>query len=372
LIFLFIIGCTIKNPVSDEWFSPFLSNLMIPEAVYLKSDIVYPISVKVSDPQGLDDINTVKYLIYSEGVNTPVLEDTLTDDGKKGDIIPYDGIYYDTLNVSFSNGTPGEYIIKVLAEDYENNLSNTIYDTLYIVDDEKNLPPKIFNPIVPDTLTENTIEDVFLSIQVNEPQGLDDIDSVFFRIYPSFSAIYLYSWKLNDDGVSGDITAGDGIFSFWGNLFYNLRINGEYLIRFQAVDKKGSKSNIIVENFYIQRPNDSPVLLEIDAPDVVGLSAGHFTVSIKVNDLQGPEDIKRVYFNSTKPDGQPAGGNPFYMYDDGDEKHGDNEEGDGWYSLEVEITKQNEPGDYKFEFFAEDQAGVTSKSINHTITVILD
>lgn len=372
IILLLFAGCTVKNPVTEEAVFPFLSDLVIPDTFYLKTDIGYPISVKVSDPQGLEDINSVRYSIFAEGSDVSVFGDTLRDDGKGGDIIPLDGVYFDTLTIAFAEGQAGTYRIEVAAADHDNHLSNTLFDTLAVIDEEKNFPPTLYDPVIPDTLTEESLEEVFISIRASDPQGLEDIDTVFFYIYPSFSPVPLYSWTLWDRGTSGDAAAGDGIFSFWGNLVYALRINGDYFIRFQAVDKSGLKSSAVVGNLTVMRPNDPPVLTELVVPDVVARSAGYFTINIKVEDPQGPEDVKKVYFNSTKPDGSSAKDNPFRMYDDGEEGHGDEEADDGWYSLKLEITKRNEPGDYRFEFFAEDQSGELSQPIAHTITVIID
>lgn len=371
IILILVSKCTIKNPVTEEFLSPFLSNLVAPDTLYLKTDIGYPISVKVSDPQGWEDIKTVKYSIFSKEGSVLLLADTLNDDGKGGDIIPRDGIFYDVMTTDFAGNKSGDYRIEVVAEDYDSNTSNTLFDTLAVVDNEKNFPPTLYDPVFPDTLTEESVEDVFLSIRADDPQGLGDIDTVFLQIYPAFSPVPLFSSTLIDNGNPPDIEAGDGIFSFWRNLFYDLRISGDYFIRFQAVDKSGLKSPAVVVQFTVIRPNDPPVISEIDAREVVSLSEGHFTISIKVDDFQGIEDIKKVYFNSTKPDGTPAEANPFRMYDDGEEKHGDETAGDGWYSLEVEITNQNEPGTYKFEFFAEDQSGAVSQSVIHNISVII-
>jgi len=355
-LLVFFFQCTVKDPLLNETFSPWISNLSIPEVIYLQTEMDYPISVRVFDPQGLENIKLVQWSLFSIDGTDPILQDTLKDDGKAGDIIVRDGFYFGHLKSSFGENQTGFYIIQVMAYDEEGYESNGLVDTLEVVDSVKNSPPTLFQPSIPDTLTESNIISVTFSIKVSDPQGLQDIDSVFFQLYPVFNPAPLFSGRLLDNGMKSDVQAGDSIFSFWSNLYYMVRIGGDYLIRFQATDRSGERSRGLVLPLYVNRPNDPPVILEINAPDIVGLSEGHFTVTIHVEDPQGLEDIKMVYFNSTKPDGTPATGNPFFMYDDGLEKNGDLEEGDGWYSLEVEISRSNQPGNYQFTFYAEDQS----------------
>ena len=65
--------------------------------------------------------------------------------------------------------------------------------------------------------------------------------------------------------------------------------------------------------------NNPPVITEISAPDTVTIQAQSVTIdlSVHVEDPSGLKDINRVFFNTYRPDGSPAQGNPFTMYDDG-------------------------------------------------------
>ncbi|GAF71898.1 unnamed protein product, partial [marine sediment metagenome] len=169
-----------------------------------------------------------------------------------------------------------------------------------------------------------SLADVFLSIRVEDPQGLGDVDSVWFQVYSSTSPVPYLNGELLDNGTEGDAVEEDSVFSACLNLEGKLK--------------------------------DPPVLFGIEAPSTISrASADNFLVSVRVMDPQGLGDIKSVYFNTTKPDGSPASGNPFEMFDDG--TSGDIQPGDGIYSLTVSITPQNATGIYRFDFFAEDYSG---------------
>jgi len=115
-------------------------------------------------------------------------------------------------------------------------------------------------------------------------------------------------------------------------------------------------------------PNQPPVLSELTAPDSVSRrNSETILLSVRVTDPQGQADIRRVYFNSFKPDGTPGSGNPFSMYDDG--TNGDVIPGDGLYSRGIMISVSNALGNYRFDFHAEDRAGSASDALTHVIKV---
>lgn len=126
-----------------------------------------------------------------------------------------------------------------------------------VIDPVQNIPPIIRNLQAPDTLSLHPTDTlkVFLRVEVYDPDGYDDIKSVFFNSYlpdgsPSRSnPIYLF-----DDGnlqVNGDLVARDGIFSRIIILPPNTP-KGTYRFDFQAVDKKNEVSNIISHNIVVK------------------------------------------------------------------------------------------------------------------------
>ncbi len=323
ILFILLAGCAVKNPVKDKRVAPVLSNLTLPDTLYLRSGVKYPVSIRVSDPQGLEDISVVKAFLLPQTDGLAVWEDTLKDHGTGCDIIPDDGVFSGFLETD-STINPGIYRLGVVAEDCSHHLSDTLFAFITAVDEKMDFSPFLQNPVVPDTLKSGFMGDVFLSVQASDPQGLEDIDSVRVEVYPPLSPVPYFTGLLLDDGTGADIEASDSIFA--------ARINLEDKLK------------------------DPPVLSNLTAPDTVSRSAGKpIVLSIQVTDPQGLSDIKSVHFNTTKPDGTPADGNPFFMYDDGDkENHGDETAGDGIYSLIIIITPQNAKGEYRFDFMAED------------------
>ena len=366
---ILLIGCSVKNPAVDKALAPMLSDLMVTGSVYLRSDDQYPISVRVVDPQGWGDIRIVRYFIFPPGNNVSVGEGELKDDGSGGDIIYGDGIFFDSLSVDFAGGQAGEYRLGVVAEDWADHSSDTLFAEIIVFDDQQNHPPVLSNPVVPDTLTEETLGNVILSIRAVDPQGLGDIDTVTLQIYPPWSPVYTFQSFLRDDGSPGDVEAGDSIFSFQGDMRDHMKRRGDYSLRFQAIDKGGLRSYPVVVISYVFLANEPPVLSNLVAPTEVSRSSSpSVLLAVQVTDPQGLSDVKSVYFNTTKPDGTPSTGNPFSMFDNG--TAGDADAGDGVYSLTIYITPQNDKGNYRFDFLAEDYSGAVSDTLRHIITVV--
>lgn len=126
-----------------------------------------------------------------------------------------------------------------------------------VIDPVQNIPPIIKNLQAPDTLNLHPTDTlkVYLRVEVYDPDGYEDIKSVFFNSYlpdgsPSRSnPIYLF-----DDGnfqTSGDLVARDGIFSRIIILPPNTT-KGTYRFDFQAIDKKNEASNIISHNIVVR------------------------------------------------------------------------------------------------------------------------
>ncbi len=369
LFSLFFSECRIRYPTSDESVVPVLSNLKIAKTLYLRSNIDYSLSVDVSDPQGLNDIETVTGFLYALHESVSLQQDTLQDQGIEGDIIPGDGRFFGRFTVDFAEGQAGQYRIEVIAIDRSDHQSNVLSDTLTVVDDQKNFPPILSYPFITDTLTETSLKNVFISVQVEDAFGQEDIDSVFFQIYPSFNLSFFLHQTLRDDGLNGDAIADDGIYSFFGDLSDTLKTIGTHLIRYQAIDQAGLISQSLVLYFYIDGTNGPPVLFQLSMPDSVSrYSVLPFLISVRADDPQGLADVKKVYFNMIYPDGMPFEYNPVPLYDDGN--YGDQIPGDGLFSISVSMSSQTDKGIYQFRFFAEDYAKAISDSLTHQLTVV--
>lgn len=130
-------------------------------------------------------------------------------------------------------------------------------DYTEVIDPVQNVPPIVRNLQAPSVLNLHPTDTlkIILSIEAYDPDGREDIKSVFFNSFlpdgsPSRSnPIYLY-----DDGnyqANGDQQANDGIYSRIIILPPNTP-KGTYRFEFQAIDKKNESSNIISHNLVVQ------------------------------------------------------------------------------------------------------------------------
>ncbi len=148
---------------------------------------------------------------------------------------------------------------------------------------------------------------------------------------------------------------------------------GDYRVEVNGVDGGGLSTNTAISKLKLFYGSGPPVLSDLSAPDTITRpQSGKLlvTLSVRVTDPSGPQDIKIVFFNTFLPDGRPSSGNPFEMYDSGSSDDGDEIAGDGIYSTKIELLPDTEPGPYRFEFRAVDYSNLSSNVITHTIIVL--
>jgi len=370
ILLLILTQCTMKDPVKPVTGEvPILGTFNTPDSVLLADLSQTRISIRVTDPQGYDDIQSVCLTITES--NSEIAQDTLTDDGLAGDIIPHDGIFSLPLNPQHFQERAGTYRLILQAFDVDGHESDTLSAVFHVLSGDLNHPPNLTEPVLPDTLIRQMLPQVFFSVHVTDEEGFTDVDSVWCDLYLPRSPAPFKRIRLKDDGASGDAAASDGIFSLEIDLSSEIRIPGDYLVRIQASDHAGALSPALVETIIVSLPNEPPVLSNLNAPAVVSRNLGEpFAISIEVDDPQGLDDIERVYFNVTKPDGEPSGGNPFRMYDDGDTvENGDEIAGDGIFTILIVISPSNDAGTYQFDFYAEDRGDARSDVLTHFLEV---
>jgi len=359
-------NCDIRNPVEETYFYPEIDHITSPQSVALQGEMVYYIYVAVSDPQGLEDIASVQFALEdsAEAIH-------MKDDGQNGDLIPHDGLYTVGFLPDLFSDQPGYYQFQIIVEDHEGNTANASSDTIRVEDILPDQAPVLLNPDVPDTVASEALTHFAFSIDAVDGQGNDDIDSLIYQIYPPLSTKPIYEGILFDNGTCGDAIAGDSIFSMSADFSDTLRGLGPHQIRFQAKDIHGNQSMPVVVSFFIAGINDAPVLSNLDAPLFINrLDPTPVVITVHVTDPQGLADVRKVYFNSTKPNGFPARGNPFILRDDGNKDWGDEKAGDGIYSIAVVISSDNELGTYTFTFYAQDLASDLSDPQPHHLAVI--
>ena len=105
-----------------------------------------------------------------------------------------------------------------------------------------------------------------------------------------------------------------------------------------------------------------------------------FLITVRIDDDQTLLDVNDVKLEWKKPDGTYSLNSPFDLYDNGlpwnedftgwdDGWRGDENAGDGIYSI-TGIFDPNQPlGDYELTFYARDFSGNTSERITRIITL---
>ncbi len=188
--------------------------------------------------------------------------------------------------------------------------------------------------------------------------------------------------QLADDGFPPDQLAGDRIYSGRFSVPGTSLVVGTYYCQIDARSSDGYSGNQYILPLSVYRQaNRPPILSNASAPDTVSLGGRpfqEFAVTVKAWDPDGQSDIAKVFFNSYKPDGSAASGNPFQMYDDGGEvvlyppdiTSGDMVKGDSVYTLTVKVDTTNAKGQYRFEFMAADRSSAFSDTLVRFIQVV--
>jgi hypothetical protein len=366
---LIVPGCEVRDPVSDEGVTPVLSRASVPDSLRLGDPEGIAVSVRVDDPQGPDNIAQVCCLIFSqERPASPIHEILLLDNGTMADLLPSDGFYTGRIVGPHLAGVPGAYTLGFLAADRDGNSADTLFVPFRAVAGVSPERPVLSRCAVPDTIGPDERSAVNLRVSVTDPDGPADVDSVYCDVYTPYATVPAGRITL---AASAELfaTAGAAEYSAIADMTALLTGSGIHRFRFCARDKSGLESVPVVLEAAVVLPNDPPVLSDAVVPDTVDReSSAPILLSLRVTDPQGASDIRRVYFNTTKPNGAPSSGNPFLMTDDG--ASGDAVAADGVYSLQIVISASNTLGNYRFDFYAEDNAGATAGPLSRVITVI--
>jgi len=209
--------------------------------------------------------------------------------------------------------------------------------------------------------------------------GAGEVDRVDATIALPGGGATLAGVSLHDDGVLPDSTAGDSLYHGALNFQIQRSLVGSFPVEIVAQSSADFFSNMARLVLRVSRLNQAPSLSQLDIPDTLTLGGTTQTILIQVDasDPDGLADIRRVSFNTFKPDDSPSSGNPWAMYDDGGEKvigspdvrSGDLVKGDGTYSLTVALEPTNQTGTYRFDFQAMDRSGALSTTLTHYLTV---
>lgn len=360
-----------SQPTFDP--SPRIIAVQLPEVAYQFPRNPIGIHVRVEDPQGVENVAGVTLTVRRNNAILATL--AMSDDGLNGDILSKDGQFFYPLDSTVTKNQTGQLVFETIATDRDNNASSARLDTLTILPGNENALPVITAVTVPEVIWSDSNYTAQFLATVDDADGIASLDFVRLEIYSAVSPTPSIIQNLRDDGQSGDGAAQDGVFGlrFDPATFKNTRSLFTMILR--AVDRAGSVGPAIVRTVKTDliacQNNRPPVVFDLSAPTTISRSAtpNIYLLAISATDPDSAcaDAVARVFFNSFRPDGTPASGNPFAMRDDGLE--GDLRANDKRYSLRIQITSQNQTGTYRFDFQAQDKNGALSSVVTHIINV---
>ena len=226
--------------------------------------------------------------------------------------------------------------------------------------------PDIYNLQAPDSLIKGLPDTTLIYLSVRDPQGLDEIDSVFFTVNRPDGSTNGLTFYMFDDGVNGgDSIEGDGIYTQGIQSPSTSSQTGDYSFHFSARDNANHLSNTI-DKLINAYEYDNPVIRLVILNQYDSLRE-HLYVSAKVLDAQGRADIERVWvvINSIDPDSLLG---EFDLDDFG--HYGDSTAWDNYFSLDILCSGESGyTGSYHLEFNAVDDDGNSAVMADTTITI---
>ena len=192
----------------------------------------------VSDPQGLLNIDSVTFKAFKTG-RVDSLTGALNDSGINGDIIRGDGRFSALLSHSLTDSGLGSFRFLISAYDFDSNAA----DNFELLLDITNYRPQLSFLSSTDTIAAG--DTIFIEMSVSDSNGLADIRKVTYdALAPDSELVQSPSFFFRDDGLSGDRTAGDGIYSVKQPTTSTVRI-GIWTFFIKAEDFSGVKSDTI-------------------------------------------------------------------------------------------------------------------------------
>ena len=206
----------------------------------------------VIDSSAPGDVARVELTGSAEGKAS--FDTLLYDDGTHGDPAAGDNIYSLAVDRTFGARKQGAYTIKVAAVDRSGQRSPEKSALLVIV----NTAPLLADLTAPAMVQRPATgtSSYLVSVRIDEPQGLQDINRVLLRAYnPDGTGFNNNPFVMYDNGLAldisrwdlgyrGDLTAGDGIYSMTV-IFDAAKPLGVYRLTFTAEDWAGNQSELL-------------------------------------------------------------------------------------------------------------------------------
>lgn len=245
-------------------------------------------------------------------------------------------------------------------------LLSTIFSAFYFScsNPSKSKSPELFNLVCPDSIQKGYPDTSYIFVSARDPQGLDDIDSVYMTVIRPDNTSNGLRFYLFDNGLAGDSSANDGIYTIGIQSPSPSNQSGDYTFRFRAFDKDGNNSP---ELSHVVTAYDwpGPVISRLNVvffPDGID----HLFVAARLFDIDGPGDIDSVWVNLYKDSIDFVG---LYLLNDNGYA-GDSISGDRRYSREIPAAGGNfSPGNYLVRFSAVDLDSHLARDVDTSIYI---
>lgn len=219
--------------------------------------------VNTIDDNGLNDIASVRYSIYSPNGKL-FASGALADNGVFPDAAAGDGKFNSNIDLALPKDIIGTYSVQFSTSDKMGFKSNTFNLPLKITL-STNHSPAISQLVCPDSVrvpnSADSVNLVEISLNVSDQEGLNDVVSVVLTSLRPDSSI-AGTFFLYDDGgnivhsqfglPSGDDAANDGTYSIIVPIFSTTQRNTYRDFVFTARDQSGATSNAITKRILIQ------------------------------------------------------------------------------------------------------------------------
>jgi len=228
-------------------------------------------------------------------------------------------------------------------------------------------PPVLSNLTAPDTVLTGIDQSYIFSVKCDDENGLDDIDSVVFRIEANNGQLIISGIMFDDGNYEdhGDNIPNDGKYGI--RLIPQLP-GGNYRFVVQATDLSNMKSDPLENEFYAVAGiiNHAPEISIYQIPDsVVVDEIVPFVLRVRASDPDSQDYISKVSYQILGPtitemaeEGE--------LNDDG--ANGDSLAGDGIFSIETSTLFANwKFGSYYLQIQAFDSHQKSSNSITKNI-----
>lgn len=253
-----------KQAVQFEFNSPpVIKNVSYPTLFTSGAEGVF--QVGFSDPDGVDNLKHTSMDLIKNGASvlaTPVIMFNDGNTAKNGDLLAADSVFSVKQDSSFGAARVGDYVLRFSAEDLSGNKSKTVDKIITI----ENGTGKIKAAKLPATIMRPTQTGVFektlITVDISDPQGLGDIDSVYFNFYkPNGTPAKNNPFIMVDNGKpfninnlfeeAGDKTANDGTYSLTFLVDSNNE-KGDYTFKFYMRDKAGNAATVLEQSLEVK------------------------------------------------------------------------------------------------------------------------